>query len=524
MEQAQRSQVVFASLLILTLCSSVHAQLRVVTWNTAGGPRDGLGDILEAIGNEEVNGIAKPIDILVLQEQSSTSTTTQLIVDELNAIYGDGSYARGFVDGGTSGAGRSGIIYNTWTVWQLEEVAFGEVSTSAQARQTLRYSVVPRGFDVPLYIYSNHYKASTGSTNENRRLVEATAVRSNADALGDGTNIIYSGNFNIRSSTEASYQELLSAGHGQAFDPVNEPGNWHDNASFKRWHTQAPSASSLGGLVGGGVDDRFDFQLVSGELVDGEGYSVIPGSYRVYGNNGTHILNGSISSGSGASAAILETLESVSDHLPVVADYQLPGRAGFSAAFLGETLPERIVLGSNVTLVTSIRNFDPNFTTATAADDLVYLVEGAGDLSGSYSGTLATFESSGRLEFDVDTSELGLLDLDIDETYFSQDSPQIDFITSQVENVVVAPTGDFDGDSDGDGTDYLTWQRGFGEGTWLFEGDADGSRVIDEGDLLLWQSQHGELSSLVVVPEPSSIVIMLSATAVCSRRRFTNIL
>ncbi len=69
------------------------AQLRVVSYNTAaGGPNPGLATVLEAIGNDTKNGIAKPIDVLALQEQASWSTTTQQIVDILNGIYGTGTY------------------------------------------------------------------------------------------------------------------------------------------------------------------------------------------------------------------------------------------------------------------------------------------------------------------------------------------------------------------------------------------------------------------------------------------------
>jgi hypothetical protein len=72
-----------------------HAQLRVVTYNTTGGPNAGLATVLEAIGQEIVNGFAKPIDVLAVQEQTSSATTTQAIVDLLNAIYGPETYARG---------------------------------------------------------------------------------------------------------------------------------------------------------------------------------------------------------------------------------------------------------------------------------------------------------------------------------------------------------------------------------------------------------------------------------------------
>lgn len=40
-----------------------------------------------------------------------------------------------------------------------------------------------------------------------------------------------------------------------------------------------------------------------------------------YGNNGTHDLNGSMTTGTGASPDVLSALSEASDHLPIVADF-----------------------------------------------------------------------------------------------------------------------------------------------------------------------------------------------------------
>jgi hypothetical protein len=54
--------------------------------------------------------------------------------------------------------------------------------------------------------------------------------------------------------------------------------------------------------------------------------------------------------------------------------------------------------------------------------------------------------------------------------------------------------GDFDGDNDVDGADFLAWQRGVGtpalRGTAVL-GDANGDRVVDRADFLLWRTSHG---------------------------------
>ncbi|MFV2066786.1 MAG: hypothetical protein ACC645_07365, partial [Pirellulales bacterium] len=289
--------------------AGASAQLRIVSYNTAGGPRAGMETILAAIGAESVAGIARPIDVLVLQEQASVSTTTQQIADVLNGLYGAGRYARGTVNGRFLGDPdsplRAGVVYNTQSVSLEGEIAFGQIGSSGAARQTLRYQFRPVGYSsqADFYVYSSHYKASTGDRNEARRNVEAQAIRQNGNGLGEGAHLIYAGDYNIRSSTEASYQTLLAAGAGQAFDPIDTPGVWHNSSALRVTHTQAPAFNAPSGLVGGGMDDRFDFQLVSGELLDGEGLSYLAGSYRAFGNNASHACcNSSITSGNGAAA------------------------------------------------------------------------------------------------------------------------------------------------------------------------------------------------------------------------------
>ena len=71
------------------------------------------------------------------------------------------------------------------------------------------------------------------------------------------------------------------------------------------------------------MDDRFDIQFASGEVFDGLGFEYVANSYHVFGNNGTHTLDMPITTGTGASATVLDALVAASDHLPVVADYQV---------------------------------------------------------------------------------------------------------------------------------------------------------------------------------------------------------
>src|SRR5689334_3849271 len=92
----------------LAATSSLAATLRVVTYNVdddTGSPSghdarvdfSKLGVILQGIGNHHLNGNAQPIDVLSLQElhydNPSISSTLQNTVNQLNGIYGAGTYA-----------------------------------------------------------------------------------------------------------------------------------------------------------------------------------------------------------------------------------------------------------------------------------------------------------------------------------------------------------------------------------------------------------------------------------------------
>jgi endonuclease/exonuclease/phosphatase family metal-dependent hydrolase len=401
----------------LLLAAHASAQIRVVDYNTGGAARQGLGTIFAAMGAESVNGIAKAPDILALQEQESSASTTQNIVDILNGIYGAGVYARATLDGGTSGAGRPGLVFNSQTVQLIAETTASTLSETGAQRQTLRYQLRPVGYDsaADFFVYSSHYKSSEGGTNVARRNGEAQEVRANADALGSA-HLIYAGDFNVYRNTEAMYQTLTAPGEGQAFDPLDRPGVWHDNAAFLDLHTQAPTTTArYFRQVTGGMDDRFDFQLVSAEFLDNEGLSYIGGSYRAFGNTGTHTFDGEIVTGSAAAlqarlpgyttaqaAAVLDALASASDHLPVIADYQVPAKMNVASG----NIPARVIRDASVAVDVTVSNTAVVVAVA-GADELDYVLITSGSLSGSATATDAALGTGNTHTITLDTSAVG---------------------------------------------------------------------------------------------------------------------
>jgi endonuclease/exonuclease/phosphatase family metal-dependent hydrolase len=352
--------------------SVARTNLRITNYNIAssggtGAPRTGLSTILQAIGSEIVGGVSRPIDVLALQEVFSQAATTQLVAGMLNTAYGTTAYASGTLNGASSGNGTLGVVFNSLTVELLGETAIGTVSTNGAPRQAMRYRFRPKGTNgnEDFYMYNSHLKSEDNSADAQRRFEQIQTIRANADLLGSGVNVIYTGDFNVYRSSESGYQEFLSTGNGRAIDPINRPGNWNNNASFVDIHTQAPSDNPPSGLVGGGLDDRFDFQLLTASFFDGVGLEYSSGSYRTFANNGTVDLDQSINSttntalpGLSNRTTVLNLLTTVSDHLPVVADYYFgTAQANTSPTNINltnSTIPESTATGSIVGILSSV--------------------------------------------------------------------------------------------------------------------------------------------------------------------------
>jgi hypothetical protein len=88
-----------------------------------------------------------------------------------------------------------------------------------------------------------------------------------------------------------------------------------------------------------------------------------------------------------------------------------------------------------------------------------------------------------------------------------------------------AVTGDFDGDGDVDGADFIVWQTHYpsGSGGTTATGDANGDGAIDGADFALWQNAFPTSpGSVAAVPEPSTLVGIAigGLLALAGRRKF----
>ncbi len=167
-----------------------------------------------------------------------------------------------------------------------------------------------------------HLKSSSGTTNENKRLVMAQNTMDYLNTLNDKDNYLMMGDFNVYSSSEPAYQEFINFENPNLrfIDPVNREGSWNNNSSFSDVHTQSTHADENGCASYGGMDDRFDFILISNDIKEGsKNIKYISDSYWAVGQDGKH-FNKSINdspTNTTVPADVLNALYHNSDHLPV---------------------------------------------------------------------------------------------------------------------------------------------------------------------------------------------------------------
>ena len=172
-------------------------------------------------------------------------------------------------------------------------------------------------------IFIAHFKAGDTQSDEFNREQEAARLRIFTDQFSQGTNFILVGDLNLYRSTEQAYIRLLDqTNDGYFLDPIDRPGYWHTSSSFADVHTQSTRVVQLqdGGSIGG-LDDRFDFILVSKALMDFGGVDYVEDSYWAFGNDGQHFNQQIVNPPYPISEQIAFALHDVSDHLPVVAEF-----------------------------------------------------------------------------------------------------------------------------------------------------------------------------------------------------------
>ncbi len=167
-----------------------------------------------------------------------------------------------------------------------------------------------------------HLKAGSYSSDAATRAdMTATLMDYVSNHNIDG-NVLIMGDMNLYSSSEEAYQNMVnySVERFRVYDPVNMSGNWSNNSYYAMYHSQSTHATSNDCFASGGLDDRFDFILISEEVRDDlMKIKYVPSSFKVIGQDGQH-FNASIIDNPANSLypeELVDALYQISDHLPV---------------------------------------------------------------------------------------------------------------------------------------------------------------------------------------------------------------
>jgi len=308
-------------------------EARVVTYNLlnydSGSGRDGYF--------QTVMG-AVEADVVVVQEMVSQAGVNSFLNGVLN-VSGSGYAAGVFLDGPDT---DNGIFYKS--------AVFGFVSNTpipTGLRDINAFTLVYLASGDTLIVYSVHLKAGDTPADRQQRLDEVTILRQVTNSLPAGTDFLVVGDFNVYGSSEAAYAALLNtSGTGYVLDPINSPGEWHNDPVFALIHTQSTRLRQFGGGANGGMDDRFDMALASQGVMDAGGIEYVNGSYAAFGNDGMH-FNDSINAPPNMAVPpeVANGLHYGSDHLPVVLTLNFENVNGIAGDEGGR--PEGLVLYQN---------------------------------------------------------------------------------------------------------------------------------------------------------------------------------
>lgn len=175
---------------------------------------------------------------------------------------------------------------------------------------------------IRLHCIVMHLKAGSYQSDIDDREAEVNVLMNYLNGLNDAGNYLVMGDFNVYTSDEVCYQNLISHPNANIrfYDPINEPGDWNNNIDFEHVHTQSTHSDDNDCAASGGLDDRFDFILSSMNVITGgQDIQYISNSYKALGNDGTH-FNSSVNDGTNSSApsSVINALYANSDHLPIL--------------------------------------------------------------------------------------------------------------------------------------------------------------------------------------------------------------
>ncbi len=315
-------------LLVLLLCIQSNAQTTFKTMfynilNYPTAPPTNRNTILKNILNDYQPDIFM---VCELESEIASEDILNYSLGEINKNYAKATFVYNQSDTSTDSNLQQGLFYNSdyFTLINQEEIL-------TNIRDINHYTLKLNTFNqnsnpILLEIFVTHLKASQGTTNEQKRFEMVQQFTNALNNLDPNSYVIFAGDFNFYTSSENGYQEILNPNNTIIMKDVvnmdNSLQSWHTNYNWKEIHTQSTRLSNSGFSgygAGGGLDDRFDFIILSESITNDSTINYVANSYKSYGNN-QNCYNKRIddTSCSGEfSQEMRNNLYNMSDHLPV---------------------------------------------------------------------------------------------------------------------------------------------------------------------------------------------------------------
>jgi len=311
----------FLLLIITTTLLNAQSDIKIMSYNLLIYPEGNMVNRIDTLS--KILEYYEP-DLLLVQELKSEQGL-ETITQELSALFGNyksGTYVPQVSNPSNNWRLQQNIIYNQDLFNLVSEQV---IETPYRDVNYFEFQIKKEDGSLSteiLHTYVTHLKSSQGSTNEQLRLSMVEVLKGHISLLPPNSNVIVAGDFNVYYGGEPAYELLLSTNETNTlYDPIDMPGWANSNFPNNDIFTQSTRLSSLDDGSGGGMDDRFDFILLSEQLMNTDATLTYQlESYKALGNNGTCYNQDLIdcSTEDNVPFEILRSLYHMSDHLPIV--------------------------------------------------------------------------------------------------------------------------------------------------------------------------------------------------------------
>lgn len=276
----------------------------------------------------KITAYSKP-DVLGLNEISSNVNIHKMVLDSVLNINGVTKYKKAQQTNFSSTSIVNALFYDSEKLTLHKEYALigGDRDINFYF---LHYNSpdLATAEDTVFFVFVlAHLASGSSSESATKRDFEVSLVTNHISSLNKANNYFFMGDFNLYSANEAAFQRMIHHSNPNArfYDPLNKIGVWSNNSFYAPYHTQS-THTSTNCFVGGGMDDRFDFIMVSSPVMnDYLRVKYIPNSYVTLGQDGLRFDKSLIDlpTNLSAPAHVIQALYDMSDHLPVYLDVKV---------------------------------------------------------------------------------------------------------------------------------------------------------------------------------------------------------